>query len=78
MKDKQVSYNLRKPFDLIDSLNKKAPSKIEGVAIGDVGLDYFVDCARSRYIAHRHTSVCLSLVLKPIFMGSNPCCYHYQ
>lgn len=35
MKDKQVSYNLRKPFDLIDSLNKKTPPKIEGVAIGD-------------------------------------------
>ena len=35
MKDKQVSYNLRKPFDLIDSLNKKTPPKIGGVAIGD-------------------------------------------
>ena len=35
MKDRQISYNLRKPFDLIDSLNKKTPSKIEGVAIGE-------------------------------------------
>lgn len=33
--DKQISYNLRKPFDLIDSLNEKTPTKIEGVAIGD-------------------------------------------
>lgn len=35
IKDKQISYNLRKPFDLIDSLNEKTPPKIEGVAIGD-------------------------------------------
>lgn len=41
MKDRKISYNLRKPFDLIDSLNKKTPSKIEGVAIGDANLaDY--------------------------------------
>lgn len=33
--DKQISYNLRKTFDLIDSLNEKTPPKIEGVAIGD-------------------------------------------
>ena len=35
IKDKQISYNLRKPFDLIDSLNEKTPPKIGGVAIGD-------------------------------------------
>ena len=35
IKDKQISYDLRKPFDLINSLNEKTPPKIEGVAIGD-------------------------------------------
>ena len=35
IKDKQISYNLRKPFDLITSLNEKTPPKIEGVAIGE-------------------------------------------
>lgn len=35
IKDKQISYNLRKPFDLINSLNEKKPSETEGVAIGD-------------------------------------------
>ena len=35
IKDKQISYNLRKPFDLINFLNKKTPPKIGGVAIGD-------------------------------------------
>lgn len=35
IKDKQISYNLRKPFDLIDFLNEKTPPKIGGVAIGD-------------------------------------------
>ena len=35
IKDKQISYDLRKPFDLIDSLNEKTPPKIGGVAIGD-------------------------------------------
>ena len=35
IKNKQISYNLRKPFDLIDSLNEKTPPKTEGVAIGD-------------------------------------------
>ncbi len=35
IKDKQISYNLRKPFDLIDSLNEKTPPKTGGVAIGD-------------------------------------------
>jgi len=35
IKNKQISYNLRKPFDLIDSLNEKTPPKIGGVAIGD-------------------------------------------
>ena len=35
MKDKRISYTLRKPYDFISSLNKKIPSKIEGVAIGD-------------------------------------------
>ncbi|MBP3687920.1 MAG: hypothetical protein J6J35_06135 [Alphaproteobacteria bacterium] len=33
--DKKISYTLRKPFDLIDSLNKKIPSKTEGNAFGD-------------------------------------------
>lgn len=35
IKDEQISYNLRKPFDLINSLNEKAPPKIEGAAIGE-------------------------------------------
>ena len=38
IKDKQISYSLRKPFDLIDSLNEKTPPKIGGVAIGDAKL----------------------------------------
>ncbi len=33
--DKKISYTLRKPFDLINSLNKKIPSKTEGIAFGD-------------------------------------------
>ena len=35
IKDKQISYTLRKPFDLMNSLNEKTPSETEGVAIGD-------------------------------------------
>ena len=35
LQDRRISYNLRKPFDYISSLNKKTPPKIEGVAIGD-------------------------------------------
>ena len=35
IKDKQISYDLRKPFDLINSLNEKTPPNIEGVAISD-------------------------------------------
>lgn len=31
----KFSYDLRKPFDWVQSLNKKTPSKSEGVAIGD-------------------------------------------
>ncbi len=31
----KFSYDLRKPFDWVQSLNKKTPSKKEGVAIGD-------------------------------------------
>ena len=38
IKDKQISYNLRKPFDYISSLNKKTPTIFEGVAIGDAYL----------------------------------------
>ena len=33
--DRKISYTLRKTFDLIDSLNKKIPSKTEGIAFGD-------------------------------------------
>ena len=32
---RQTTYTLRKPYDYIRSLNKKTPSKKEGVAIGD-------------------------------------------
>ena len=35
LQDRRISYTLRKPFDYISSLNKKTPSKKEGVAIGD-------------------------------------------
>ena len=35
LQDRRISYNLRKPFDYISSLNKKTPPKIESVAIGD-------------------------------------------
>ena len=31
----KFSYDLRKPFDWVQSLNKKIPSKTEGIAIGD-------------------------------------------
>ena len=46
IKDKQISYNHRKPFDLIDSLNEKTPPKIGGVAIGDLRRD--LSCAQVR------------------------------
>lgn len=32
---RQTTYTLRKPYDYIRSLNKKTPSKKEGVAIGE-------------------------------------------
>lgn len=35
LQDRKISYTLRKPYDYIRSLNKKTPSKKEGVAIGD-------------------------------------------
>ena len=35
LQDRKISYTLRKPFDWVQSLNKKTPSKKEGVAIGD-------------------------------------------
>jgi len=35
LKDRKISYTLRKPYDYIRSLNKKIPSKKEGIAIGD-------------------------------------------
>ncbi len=43
--DKKISYTLRKPFDLIVSLNKKTPPKNEGVAFGDtnaINLELFL------------------------------------
>lgn len=35
LQDRKISYTLRKPYDYIRSLNKKIPSKTEGIAIGD-------------------------------------------
>lgn len=35
LQDRKISYPLRKPYDYIRSLNKKIPSKTEGIAIGD-------------------------------------------
>lgn len=35
LKDRKISYTLRKPYDYIRSLNKKIPSKTEGITIGD-------------------------------------------
>ena len=35
LQDRKISYTLRKPYDYIRSLNKKRPSKTEGIAIGD-------------------------------------------
>ena len=35
LQDRKISYTLRKPYDYIRSLNKKTPSKKEGVAIGE-------------------------------------------
>lgn len=35
LQDRKISYTLRKPYDYIKSLNKKTPSKNEGVATGD-------------------------------------------
>lgn len=35
LQDRKISYTLWKPYDYIRSLNKKTPSKKEGVAIGD-------------------------------------------
>ena len=35
LKDRKISYTLRKPYDYIRSLNKKIPSKTEGIAIGE-------------------------------------------
>lgn len=35
LQDRKISYTLRKPYDYIKSLNKKIPSKTEGIAIGD-------------------------------------------
>lgn len=35
LQERKISYTLRKPYNYIKSLNKKTPSKTEGVAIGD-------------------------------------------
>lgn len=35
LQDRKISYTLRKPYDYIRSLNKKIPSKTEGIAIGE-------------------------------------------
>ena len=35
LQDRKISYALRKPYDYIRSLNKKIPSKTEGIAIGE-------------------------------------------
>lgn len=35
LQDRKISYTLRKPYDYIKSLNKKIPSKTEGIAIGE-------------------------------------------
>ena len=35
LQDRKISYTFRKPYDYIKSLNKKIPSKTEGITIGD-------------------------------------------
>ena len=35
LEESKISYELRKPFDWVSSLNEKTPSKTEGVQIGD-------------------------------------------
>ena len=65
LQDRRISYNLRKPFDLINSLNEKTPRKSRVLRLViptrlACSLCSLRRCVLARLKPHRHTPVCLS------------------